>query len=273
MSEAKPLAGRTAVVTGASSGIGRAIAEALGGAGARVFLTGRTGAGLEAAAKTITERGGRATPEAFDVRDRERLEAFVERAARETDGLHVMVNNAGLSHPGSIVDGDPEQWREMLEVNVLALLVGSRAAIRAMRSAGSQGHVVNISSIAGSLEGRGVYGATKSAVDNLATTLRQEVENDAIRIVNIRPGAVATSFGRNYDPAVVKQVAKSMGLDVDVERGAHWPSELIAQVESVSRTQFLGAGDVARAVLFAVTQPIHVDIFDMVVRPAKPLPL
>jgi len=269
MSEARSLSGKSAVVTGASSGIGRAIAECLGAAGAHVYLTGRTQAGLEATAKAIDEAGGEATFEAFDARDRARLEAFVESARP----LHVMVNNAGLSHPGSIVDGDPELWREMLEVNVLSLLVGSRAAIRAMRDAGCEGHIVNISSIAGSLEGRGVYGATKAAVDNLATTLRQEVENDPIRIVNIRPGAVATSFGRNYDPAIIKQVAKSMGLDIDIERGAHWPDDLIAQVETLARTQFVGAQDVARTVLFAVTQPIHVNIYDLVVRPAKPLPL
>jgi len=271
MSDSQPLSGKTAVVTCASSGIGRAISEALGAAGAHVYMTGRTQASLEASAKTIGESSGKASFEAFDVRDSARLEAFIERARRETGGLHVMVNNAGLSHPGSIVDGNPEHWSEMLDVNVLALLVGTRAAIRAMRASGSSGHVVNVSSIAGSLEGRGVYGATKAAVDNLASSLYQELGDDPIRIVNIRPGAVATSFGRNYDPAFVTGAAKGMGLDVEVKPGEQWPDELVAKVEEAARKTFVGAGDVAQTVLFAVTRPIHVDIADIKIRPAKPL--
>ena len=118
----------------------------------------------------------------------------------------------------------------------------------------------------------GVYGATKAAVDNIATTLFKELGDDPIRVVNIRPGAVATSFGRNYDPAFIKQVAKGMGLDVDPVPGAHWPDEMIAKVEAVARNTFVAAADVARAVLFAVTQPNHVNLYDIVVRPQKSLP-
>ena len=271
MDGSRDLTGKTAIVTGASSGIGRAIAESLAGAGAHVHLTGRSQAGLEAAAKSIEEGGGAVTLEPFDVRDLDRLQGFVEQTASRSSGLHVMVNNAGLSRPGNITDGDAEHWREMFDVNVIALLAGCQAAIRAMRAHGSEGHLVNISSIAGSLEGRGVYGASKAAVDNLASSLRQELENDPIRVVNIRPGMVATSFGRNYDPAVVKSVAASMGVEVDVEPGAHWPEELIERVQVAARQQFVSAADIARAVLYAVSQPSHVNVYDIVVRPQKSL--
>ncbi len=265
------LQGRTAIVTGASSGIGAAIAECFGAEGAYVYLAGRTRARMEATAKRIQERGGNASVVTLDVRDVQQLRELVDQAVRETGHLHVMVNNAGLSHPGPIAEGEPESWREMLETNVLALLVGSQAAIRAMRTRGDAGHIVNVSSIAGAAEARGVYGATKAAVDSIATQLRQELENDPIRVVNVRPGAVATNFGRNYDPAMVKGVAKSMGIDVDVEKGAHWPDDVISKLEENVKQQFCSADDVARAVLFAVTQPSHVNVFDVVIRPQKAL--
>src|SRR5262245_17917328 len=109
------LTGKTAVVTGASSGIGRAIAETLGGAGAHVYLAGRTEAAMDASRGRIEAAGGRATVVVLDVRDVAQVRGLVERAARETGRLDVMVNNAGLSYPAPIIEGDPEEWRAMLE--------------------------------------------------------------------------------------------------------------------------------------------------------------
>ena len=93
----------------------------------------------------------------------------MQRAVDDTGRLDIMVNNAGVSYPAPIVDGDPEEWRAMLETNVLALLVGCQAAIRAMRQSKAEGHIVNISSIAGHRADSGVYGATKHAVNCIAT--------------------------------------------------------------------------------------------------------
>jgi NADP-dependent 3-hydroxy acid dehydrogenase YdfG len=273
MNADRPLSDKTAIVTGASSGIGRAIAERLGAAGAHVFLAGRTSAAMEASAKEITEHGGRATTSSFDVRDVQALKALVDDAVRVTGRLDVMVNNAGLSHPGSIVDGKPEDWRAMLDTNVLALLVGSQAAIRAMRACNADGHIVNISSIAAQRRDSGVYGATKHAVNCISATLRSELEEDSIRVINVMPGAIATNFARNFDPAFVTMFARAAGLDVEVKQGERLP-DAVFETLSQKMKQTLGAPeDVADAVLWAVTRPIHVHIADIVVRPPKQLNL
>src|SRR5271170_1109610 len=267
------LKGRVAIVTGASSGIGRAIAIRLGEAGAHVFLAGRTVSALAEGVKAVEHAGGRATAVAFDARDVKQVQGLVDKAVKATGRLDIMVNNAGLEFPSSIVEGNPEHWREMLEVNVLALLVGSQSAIRAMRACGAQGHIVNISSTAGRSEASGVYGATKWAVNSIATTLRKELENDSIRIVNIMPGAVATNFARNFPPQIVKGIVQAFGMDIDLEPGQTFPPEVIDRIAQAGKMVLAAADDVARAVLFAVTQPIELNIFEMVVRPQRQLAL
>ena len=271
MADAKALSGKTAIVTGASSGIGRAIALKLGEAGAHVFISGRNKPSLQTIAREIGERGGKATAHAFDIRDVKALQAFIAGAAKDAGRLDIMVNNAGLEYPSSIIEGDPDRWREMLEVNVLALLVGSQAAIRAMRACGAQGHIVNISSTAGRSEASGVYGSTKWAVNSIATSLRKELEGDTIRVVNVMPGAVATNFARNFPPAFVQGIVNSLGLKADFKPGEQMPAELLDQVAKAGKLFLAAADDIARAVLYAVTQPIELNVFEMVVRPQRQL--
>lgn len=271
--ELSPLAGRTAVVTGASSGIGRAIAETLGASGAHVFLAGRTAASMDATVKKIEEAGGRARALTADVRDPVQVGGLIDAAVEATGRLDIMVNNAGVSFPAAILDGDAEEWRTMLETNVLALLVGCQAAVRAMRACGAEGHVVNISSIAAQRRDSGVYGATKHAVNAISATLRKELEGDTIRVVNVMPGAIATNFARNFDPAFVAGFVKMAGLDFDVKKGERLPDEVFKKLSS-QLGQLLGdPADVANAVLYAVTQPQNVNIADIVVRPPKQLDL
>jgi NADP-dependent 3-hydroxy acid dehydrogenase YdfG len=273
MSPTSPLTGRTAVVTGASSGIGRAIAEKLGAAGAHVYLAGRTRAAMDESRARIEAAGGRGTVVAFDVRDVRQVQDLIARALRDTGRLDIMVNNAGLSHPAPITEGDAEEWRAMLETNVLALLVGCQAAVRAMRECRAQGHIVNISSIAAQRADSGVYGATKHAVNCISSTLRRELEEDTIRVVNVMPGAIATNFARNFDPALVAGLVQASGVQVELKRGERMPDEVLERLQPAMR-QLLGhPDDVAEAVLFAVTQPIHVNIADIVVRPPKQLNL
>jgi NADP-dependent 3-hydroxy acid dehydrogenase YdfG len=267
------LTGKTAVVTGASSGIGRSIARQLGAAGAHVTLGGRTRDAMEETAREIEKAGGGARVVTLDVRDVAQIRDLVDGAAAETGRLDIMVNNAGVSFPAKIADADPEHWRAMLETNVLGLLAGSQAAIRAMRACKAQGHIVNISSIAALRRDSGVYGATKHAVNAISATLRGELEDDTIRVVNVMPGAIATNFARNFDPEFLKGFAKMTGSDVEIRQGERLPDEVLAKLQPMMKQLLGDPEDVARAVLYAVTQPIEVNILDIEVRPAKQLNL
>jgi NADP-dependent 3-hydroxy acid dehydrogenase YdfG len=270
---APTLAGKTAVVTGASSGIGRAIAETLGGAGAHVYLAGRTRDAMEASKARIEENGGKATPVMANVRDVSEVQNLVERAANETGRLDVMVNNAGVSHPSSIIDADPEGWREMFETNVLGLLAGCQAAVRSMRKTGTHGHIVNISSVAATRPDSGVYGATKHAVNCISNTLRAELEGDPIRVVIIMPGAIATNFARNFDPAVIAPFVRASGVEVEIKQGERLPDAVFEKMPDALRQSLGSPDDVANAVLYAVTQPIDVNVAQIIVRPPRQLAL
>lgn len=267
------LKGRTAVVTGASSGIGRATAERMGAAGAHVFLAGRTASAMAESKARIERDGGKAECVAMDVRDVAAVRSLVEQAVVATGRLDIMVNNAGVSYPAKIADADPEQWRAMLETNVLALLAGCQAAVRAMRAGGRPGHIVNVSSIAAHRRDSGVYGATKHAVNCISATLRQELEGDPIRVVTIMPGAIATNFARNFDPEVVRGLVAATGVDAEVKQGEKIPDEVLEQIQPMMREMLGSPEDVADTILYAVSLPIEVNIEEIVVRPAKQLPL
>lgn len=274
MTTTPSLSGKTAVVTGASSGIGRSIALHLGQAGAHVTLGGRTRAAMEETAREIEKAGGAARVVVHDVRDVASVRALVDGAVEATGRLDVLVNNAGVSYPAKIADADPEHWRAMLETNVLGLLAGSQAAIRAMRACKAQGHIVNISSIAALRRDSGVYGATKHAVNAISATLRAELEDDTIRVVNVMPGAIATNFARNFDPEFLKGFARMTGhADLEIRQGERLPDEVIEKLQPMMKQLLGNPDDVARAVLYAVTQPIEVNILDIEVRPAKQLNL
>jgi NADP-dependent 3-hydroxy acid dehydrogenase YdfG len=268
------LAGRTAVVTGASSGIGRAIAETLGGAGAHVVLGGRTKDAMDESLTRIAAAGGAAETHVHDVRDVAEARALVERAVGSTGRLDVMVNNAGVSFPEPILDADPEHWRVMLETNVLALLVGSQAAVRAMRACGAEGHIVNISSVAALQPASGVYGATKHAVNCINESLRRELLDDPIKVVTIMPGAIATSFARNFDPAVLELMVSSMGGEADpvqFTQGSRLPDDVLERAQQAMSEHLCTPEDVAEAVLWAITRPAGVHVAEVVVRPNKDL--
>lgn len=264
------LTGKTAIVTGASSGIGRAVATRLGEAGAHVFLAGRRGAQLAEAAERVRGAGGTATAVVADLREPDRVRRLVDQAMGATGRLDVMVNNAGVSYRGTIVDGNPEAWLEMLETNVLALAVGSQAAIRAMRRCGAHGHIVNISSSASRHEGSGIYGATKTAVNAIATSLRQELDRDTICVVNVIPGPTATNLGR-HQPEVIRGIAGAVGADLDLNLDQPLSPEILDQVAAQAGGLLASADDVARTVIFAISQPIELDIFEVSVLPRRPL--
>jgi NADP-dependent 3-hydroxy acid dehydrogenase YdfG len=267
------LENKTAIVTGASSGIGRAIALQLAREGAQVFLTGRNAIRLEETARTIRNEGGRASVNAFDLCKSDSLKAFVASAAKETGHLEILVNAAGVDHPGTIADGAITEWRDMFEINVLAMLVGSQAAISAMRDTKSHGHIVTISSYAGRTGGFRVYGATKAAVNSLCITLRNELEDEPIRVVNVMPGAVATNFGRNHGPDFVNGLLKSFGLPATFQTGDVLPDSTLEALNARASALFASPDDIARSVFYAVTQPHDVNISEIIVGPRKAFPL
>ena len=269
MSKSTELVGKTAIVTGASSGIGRAIAAQLGAAGAHVFLSGRTAEAMQDCAAQIVDQGGQASVVVGDVTQPGVLQTLVDQAVAETGHLHIMVNNAGLSYSGSILEGDPEHWRTMFDTNVLALLVGCQAAVRAMRACNAEGQIVNISSVVAQRPNGGVYAATKHAVNVISASLRDELEQDSIRITNVMPGAIATNFARNFDAEFSATMLKMAGIDADPAPGGHLAPETLEALANNMQNLLGNPQDVANAVMYAVTQPIHVNIADIVVRPPK----
>ncbi len=263
--------GKTAVVTGASSGIGRAVALRLGEAGAHVFAAGRRTDALAGTVEAVTAAGGAATAVAAELRGPGAVQGLVDLAMTDTGRLDVMVNNAGVSFRGSLADGDPETWREMLEVNVLALTVGSQAAVRAMRACRAEGHIVNISSSASRLEAPGFYGATKTAVNAITASLRRELEGDPIRVVTVIPGPTATNLARHH-PDLLRGVANSLGEELGPPSDGLFPTEALDRAAAAGPV-LASADDVARAVLFAITQPIDLSISEISVQPARRPPV
>ncbi len=241
--------GRVALVTGASAGIGRAVAEQLADAGLKVALTARRAERLEALAARIRERGGEALALPADARDEAALLDVFARIRAEWGGVDVMINNAGLGRMDSLCDGETAAWREMFEVNVLALSICTREAIGDMRARGDAGQIIHISSMAGHRvpgDSGGFYAATKHAVKGLTEALRRELRaaDSAIRVCAISPGMVETEF------------AEVMGGPDIVE-------------EAYGRFPCLQPHDVADAVLFALTRPPHSQIHDILLRPTR----
>ena len=265
----KILNGQTAIITGASSGIGLAIAKRLAMVGAHVFLVGRTAEPMEETKRAIEQQGGSASVMTADVRDPLQVEQIVATAVKQTGGLDIMVNNAGLEFPSTILDGKPEEWRAMLETNVLALLVGCQAAVIAMRECGAEGHIINISSVSAQRRNSGVYGATKHAVNVISASLRDELEEDDIRVTNILPGATATNFARNFPAPFVEKMIEMSGTELTPKRGEHYSAETLDEFAKNMKKNLCSADDIANAVIYVVSQPINVNVADIVVRPPR----
>ena len=243
------LDGKVVAITGASSGIGEATAHALVAEGAAVSLAARRKDRIDDLVGKIEGDGGKALAIETDVTDEGQANDFVNRTNDELGGLDVLVNNAGVMLLGPVAGAPTDEWRTMIEVNLLGLLYCTHAALPIMGEAES-GHIVNVSSTAGRTAalGSGVYNMTKWGVVGFSEALRQEVLKANVRSTIIEPGFVDTELqGHNENPAVVENMEKMR--------------EQIGQV--------LEAEDIARCIHFAVTQPEHVSINEMLIRPTK----
>ena len=242
----RPLDGKVALVTGASSGIGEATAIALAEAGASVAVGARRKDRLDALTAKLRDGGAQVLQLDLDVTDEQACRTAVARTREELGGLDVLVNNAGVMLLGTIVGADPEDWRRMMDTNVLGLMYMTHAAIEGMVEQGS-GDVVNISSVAGrtARKGAGVYNASKWAVNAFSESLRQEVTGRGVRIGLVEPGAVTTELTDHITQPGAKAAAEKMYTSM---RALH-------------------ADDIARAVLYLVSQPPHVAVNEVLIRP------
>jgi NADP-dependent 3-hydroxy acid dehydrogenase YdfG len=243
------LDGKVAVITGASSGIGEATAEALAAERASVVVAARREDRLEDLVGQINGKdGGRAIAVACDVTDEQQAHDLIKRAKDEFGRVDILVNNAGVMQLSKIQRGLSDEWRTMFEVNVLGLLYATDAAIEVMKEQGS-GHLVNISSLAsrGTRPGLGVYSGTKMAVNGISESLRQELLEDNIRVTMVEPGAVETELPEHI-------------TDEEAREGL---SGLLEKLDP------LQAEDIANAIVYVVTQPERVSINELLIRPSQ----
>jgi 3-oxoacyl-[acyl-carrier protein] reductase len=189
--------GKSAVVTGSTKGIGRAVAEALAREGAQVCVSARNAEEVERAVAEVNELDrGRATGAVCDVRDLDEVRALFEHAAAEFGGVDILVNNAGIGHFGRVEEMEPETFRAVLETNLFGVFYCCREAIPLMKRRGG-GCIINISSLAGANPHpeMAAYNASKFALNGFSEALMQEVRHDRIKVSYVMPGSVNTAFG------------------------------------------------------------------------------
>jgi NADP-dependent 3-hydroxy acid dehydrogenase YdfG len=247
------LDGTVALVTGASSGIGHATALELAREGASVALVGRRQDRLTDLAAHITGSGGRALIIPADITTPQAAAQAVEQTVENLGRLDTLVNNAGLMLLGSAPGADLNDWRRMIDINLMGLMYTAHAAVPHLVKAAADGprqvaDIVNIGSLAGrnAYAMSAVYSATKFGVGAFSEALRQELARQHVRVSVIEPGSVDTEL-RTHNPDVIQQhIAAALG---DIER--------------------LQSHDIADTVGYIVTRPRHVAVAELLVRPTE----
>jgi NADP-dependent 3-hydroxy acid dehydrogenase YdfG len=247
------LSNTVALVTGASSGIGAATARGLAAEGAAIAVLARRRDRLEEVAGAIRADGGTAIVVEADITDRQQAQTAVERVVGELGRLDTVVNNAGLMHIGPVADGLPQEWDQMLAINVQGLLHVTRAALPHLLRAAQDSprrvaDMVNISSTAGRVArpGTAVYNLTKFGVNGFTEALRQEVMQKRVRVSVVEPGTVDTELSSHIRDGV-RQVVQAQVKDMESLR----PS------------------DIADAVTYIVTRDRRVAVNEILVRASE----
>lgn len=237
---------KVALITGATSGIGKATALKAAEAGFNIIITGRRADRLEELAREIREKGAEVLPLNFDIRQQTAVQQAIESLSGNWRNIAVLVNNAGLAVGVSpIQEGTLDDWERMIDTNIKGLLYITRA-VAPLMIANNSGHIVNLASIAGKevYPGGNVYCATKHAVDALSKAMRTDMLKYNIKVTNIAPGMVETEFSivrYKGDEEAAKNVYKGMTP--------------------------LTNEDIADTILFAITRPAHVCLNDIVIMP------
>lgn len=238
--------GKVVAITGASSGMGKAIATELAKNGAKVVLGARREEQLQQLVEEIKSTGGIAICTKIDVKNKADLFRLVNTAVEQYGKLDVIVNNAGVSQLSRIDELDIDGWEEMIDINLKGVLYGMAAAIPIFKKQQS-GHIVNIISTSGIkiVPMQGIYAGTKNAIRTIAEAFRQESDG-SIRITGISPGFVKTDFANSI---------KNKEMKTTIQKG----------MEQIAINPIA----IANAVIYAISQPGDVEIGDIVIRPSK----
>jgi NADP-dependent 3-hydroxy acid dehydrogenase YdfG len=235
------------IITGASSGIGRACAELFARSGYNLILNARRIDRLESLAKGLEQYKIKVFFKQVDMRNQKEVLEFVKSIPQAFQPIDVLINNAGLSRGLEPLDkGSIDDWHEMIDTNIKGVLYMTKAVLMIMRSQG-HGHIINLGSIAGheSYPGGNVYCATKAAIKSLTKSLRMDLIRANIRVTSVDPGMVETEFSevRFRDKERAKKVYQNI--------------------------KPLTAADVADVIYFCATRPQHVNIEDVIVTPTQ----
>lgn len=239
---AGPIAGKVVAITGASSGIGAAVALLAAAHGAHVVLGARRRDRLASLVDEIAAGQGSARYREVDVTRQQDVQAFVDDAVAAFGRLDVMMNNAGVMLLSPLSAARIEDWNRMIDVNLRGTLHGVAAALPVMQRQGS-GHIINLTAAGGPLASpeAAVYAATKAAIRTMSRGLR--LESEQIRVTMISPGIADTELADRIADPVIRCEARAR------------------------RSIAVSAEDVARAILFAIEQPVEVDVSEIAVRP------
>ncbi|HDG8385455.1 TPA: SDR family oxidoreductase [Staphylococcus aureus] len=227
------LTDKIAVVTGAGSGIGEAIATLLHEEGAKVVLAGRNKEKLQNVANQLSQDSVKVVP--TDVTNKEEVDELIKIAQQTFGGLDIVINSAGQMLSSKITDYQVDEWDSMIDVNIKGTLYTVQAALPTMLEQ-SSGHLINIASITGFevTKSSTIYSATKAAVHTITQGLEKELAKTGVKVTSISPGMVDTAITAAYNPSDRKK---------------------------------LDPQDIAEAVLYALTQPSHVNVNEITVRP------
>ncbi|HGO2175536.1 TPA: SDR family oxidoreductase [Staphylococcus aureus] len=227
------LTDKVAVVTGAGSGIGEAIATLLHEEGAKVVLAGRNKEKLQNVANQLSQDSVKVVP--TDVTNKEEVDELIKIAQQTFGGLDIVINSAGQMLSSKITDYQVDEWDSMIDVNIKGTLYTAQAALPTMLEQ-SSGHLINIASISGFevTKSSTIYSATKAAVHTITQGLEKELAKTGVKVTSISPGMVDTAITAAYNPTDRKKLEPK---------------------------------DIAEAVLYALTQPKHVNVNEITVRP------
>lgn len=227
------LTDKVAVVTGAGSGIGEAIATLLHEEGAKVVLAGRNKEKLQNVANQLSQDSVKVVP--TDVTNKEEVDELIKIAQQTFGGLDIVINSAGQMLSSKITDYQVDEWDSMIDVNIKGTLYTAQAALPTMLEQ-SSGHLINIASISGFevTKSSTIYSATKAAVHTITQGLEKELAKTSVKVTSISPGMVDTAITAAYNPTDRKKLEPQ---------------------------------DIAEAVLYALTQPKHVNVNEITVRP------